>query len=68
MRHFIKTFICLILLGSISYAQGDSTDISYYSRNWISHQFIDHTNDVTRSLAYNKATDHVLVATRKGEA
>ncbi|MCB9057454.1 MAG: T9SS type A sorting domain-containing protein [Calditrichae bacterium] len=35
-----------------------------YVANWTSYQFIDPANDLTRDLAYNPATDHVLIATR----
>lgn len=67
MRTLIITLTMVLLVCGSLWAQDDTTDVSYYQRNWISHQFIDHTNDVTRSIAYNRDTDHVLVATRKGE-
>ncbi|MBD3287462.1 DUF4623 domain-containing protein [candidate division KSB1 bacterium] len=35
-----------------------------YPVNWTDYSLIDPANDVTRSLAYNRSTDHVLVATR----
>ena len=37
-----------------------------YSVNWISYEYIDLSSDVTRSIAYNPTTDHVLVASRFG--
>jgi len=66
MRTLIITLTLLLVAAGSLWAQDDTTDVSYYQRNWISHRFIDNTNDVTRSIAYNRQTDHVLVATRKG--
>ncbi len=36
-----------------------------YPVNWTSYRYMNPGNDVTRCLAYNKTTDHVLLATRK---
>ena len=66
MRTLIITLTMVLLICGSLWAQDDTTDVSYYERNWISHRFIDPSNDVTRSIAYNRITDHILVATRKG--
>ena len=66
MKTLIMTLTTLILFCVPLLAQDDSTDVSYYERNWISRRFIDPSSDVTRSIAYNRITDHILVATRKG--
>ncbi len=66
MRTLIITLTMVLVASSSLWAQDDTTEVSYYERNWISHQFIDPSNDVTRSIAYNRITDHILVATRKG--
>lgn len=36
-----------------------------YPLNWATSKFMNPANDVTRGLAYNRQTDHVLVASRK---
>ncbi|MBD3378428.1 DUF4623 domain-containing protein, partial [candidate division KSB1 bacterium] len=39
--------------------------VAQYPLNWANSAVMDPGNDVTRSIAYNLSTDHVLVATRK---
>ncbi len=39
--------------------------VAQYPLNWANSAVMDPGNDVTRSIAYNRSTDHVLVATRK---
>ena len=66
MRTTLLPLMIILLLLGTALAQEDTTDVVHYEQNWISHQFIDYTSDVTRSMAYNPVTDHILVATRKG--
>ena len=49
--------ILFLLLCQTTYAQ--------YRVNWTNYNLMNPSNDVTRSIAYNRQTDHVLVATRK---
>ncbi len=58
----VKKTIFTLLLFTIMLYSGQ------YSLKWANYDLIDRSNDVTRSLAYNPHTDHVLVATRFGGA
>ncbi|MBN1153985.1 DUF4623 domain-containing protein [candidate division KSB1 bacterium] len=49
--------IIFLLLSQTTYAQ--------YRVNWTNYDVMNPGNDLTRSIAYNRQTDHVLVATRK---
>ncbi|MBN1540524.1 DUF4623 domain-containing protein [candidate division KSB1 bacterium] len=52
-----KTLLFFALLWAVSAS-------AQYPVNWIDYDLINPGNDLTRSLAYNKTTDHVLVASR----
>ncbi|MBD3385985.1 DUF4623 domain-containing protein [candidate division KSB1 bacterium] len=54
----IRLFLCLLIIGSSMVA-------AQYPLNWANYAVMNPGNDVTRSIAYNRSTDHVLVATRK---
>ncbi len=42
-----------------------NTGNAQYPVNWANYSVMNPGNDVTRNIAYNRNTDHVLVATRK---
>lgn len=58
----MKKFLLLIIVLS-QFSSG--LDARQYPVNWATSRHMNPGSDVTRSLAYNRATDHVLVATRK---
>jgi len=56
MRRKLLLLFILVLTQSVS---------AQYRFNWTNYKLMNPGNDVTRSLAYNRETDHILVATRK---
>lgn len=56
MRKFLIMLLCFGVLAGSAFAQ--------YDLNWAKYDLINPGSDVTRSVAYNHVTDHVLVATR----
>ncbi len=56
MNKKLLLILALILITSALFAQ--------YPVNWAHYSLMNPASDVTRSLAYNRTTDHVLVATR----
>jgi hypothetical protein len=56
----MKKFLFLVLLLSFTRLVAEE-----YPVNWATSKLMNPANDVTRGLAYNQLTDHVLVATRK---
>jgi hypothetical protein len=55
-----KTLLILVFL-----IIGSTMVAARYPLNWANYAVMNPGNDVTRSIAYNRSTDHVLVATRK---
>ncbi len=60
MKYFVTALIIICLGVSALTAQQNQ-----YPVRWAVSKYMDPGNDVTRGMAYNKATDHVLIATRK---
>ncbi|MFZ5517641.1 MAG: T9SS type A sorting domain-containing protein [Candidatus Zhuqueibacterota bacterium] len=54
-----KMLLLLFLCGALT-----SSGFGQYFLNWASYDYIKAGTDITRSVAYNPITDHVLVATR----
>ncbi|MBN2364931.1 MAG: T9SS C-terminal target domain-containing protein [Calditrichaeota bacterium] len=60
MKYFVTVLIVFCLGIGLLPAQQNQ-----YPVRWAESRYMDPGNDVTRGLAYNKVTDHVLIATRK---
>ncbi len=59
----MKKYVLLILFAFILIGSANAQ----YFLNWANYDVMNPGSDVTRSLIYNRHTDHVLVATRKYE-
>lgn len=57
MKRTLYILACLLI--------GSTTVAAQYPLNWANYAVMNSGNDVTRSIAYNRSSDHVLVATRK---
>lgn len=57
MRKILLPIILIIIIITPVFGQ--------YPVRWANYKLMNPGNDVTRSLSYNKTTDHLLVATRK---
>lgn len=57
MRKLLLPIILIMIIITPAFSQ--------YPLRWANYKLMNPGNDVTRSLSYNKTTDHLLVATRK---